>query len=127
LINQQIKALKKVQHYRVETLKRDRQAQGKSISIIGPTVNLLPFASSPKFGQVSCQSHILSAGTTDDIMMQIHLLADTPATVDFDANMARYNQKDTMAIQQSIFEFAKLWSELPTQTLSELIKRKVAQ
>ncbi|TQF72401.1 condensation domain-containing protein [Pseudoalteromonas luteoviolacea] len=120
LINSQIKALKKVQSYRVESLKRDRQKQGKSLSIIGPTVNLLPFANAPKYGSVETISHILSAGTTDDIMLQIHLLADKPATVDFDCNVARYDDTDTQNIQARIFSAAKIWASQPKLMLSEV-------
>ncbi|KZX00144.1 ferric siderophore synthetase subunit F [Pseudoalteromonas luteoviolacea] len=127
LINQQIKALKKVQSYRVESLKRDRKKLGKSLSILGPTVNLLPFASAPKYAGIATNSHILSAGTTDDIMLQIHLLADKPATVDFDSNTARYTEADTLTIQARIFAAAEIWAAQPKLTLSqvaELLRQK---
>ncbi|KZN57546.1 hypothetical protein N473_06585 [Pseudoalteromonas luteoviolacea CPMOR-1] len=122
-INQQIKALKKVQSYRVESLKRDRQKQGKSLSIIGPTINLLPFASTPKYAGVETSSHILSAGTTDDIMLQIHLLGDTPATVDFDSNIARYDTAAVKHIQTRIFTAANMWATQPKLSLKSLCEQ----
>ncbi|MCG7550830.1 condensation domain-containing protein [Pseudoalteromonas sp. Of7M-16] len=122
-INQQIKALKQVQSYRVESLKRDRQKQGKSLSIIGPTINLLPFASSPKYAGVETCSHILSAGTTDDIMLQIHLLGDAPATIDFDSNTARYDKAAVDSIQGRIFSAAQLWATQPKLSLKSLCEQ----
>ncbi|KZN51056.1 condensation domain-containing protein [Pseudoalteromonas luteoviolacea] len=122
-INQQIRALKKVQSYRVESLKRDRQKQGKSLNIIGPTINLLPFASAPKYAGIETCSHILSAGTTDDIMLQIHLLGDTPATVDFDSNVARYDSDAVKSIQTRIFNAAHLWATQPKLPLKSLCKQ----
>ncbi|MCF2859291.1 condensation domain-containing protein [Pseudoalteromonas sp. SMS1] len=119
-INHQIKALKKLQNYRVESLKRDRQKQGKSLNIIGPTINLLPFANAPKYAGIETVSHILSAGTTDDIMLQIHLLADKPATVDFDCNIARYDDAHTQHIQARIFAAAEIWASQPKLTLSKV-------
>lgn len=120
LINSQIKALKKVQCYRVESLKRDRQKLGKSQNIIGPTVNLLPFASSPKFAHLSTTSHVISAGTTDDMMLQVHLLADAPANIDFDANIARYDTKLVSRIANNIKYAATSWSQNPHITLNTL-------
>jgi hypothetical protein len=121
LINHQIKALKKLQNYRVESLKRDRQKQGKSLTVFGPTVNLLPFSSNPSYAGIETHSHILSAGTTDDIMLQIHLLGDTPANIDFDANEARYHTDQVNAIQTQIFNTAVYWANTPALTVSELI------
>lgn len=117
LINQQIKALKELQSYRVESLKRDRQKQGKPLTVFGPTINLLPFSSNPKYAGTTTESHILSAGTTDDIMLQIHLLADTPAKIDFDVNQARYTPQQVNTIQQQVFLAAVTWANNPAQTL----------
>ncbi|TMP47377.1 ferric siderophore synthetase subunit F [Pseudoalteromonas citrea] len=122
LVNLQIKELKQVQSYRVESLKRDRQKQGKSLTVFGPTINLLPFSSNPKYAGIETQSHILSAGTTDDIMLQIHLLGDTPANIDFDVNEARYQPSHVNAIQAQVFDAAIRWANQPTLMLSELVK-----
>ncbi|NNG41649.1 ferric siderophore synthetase subunit F [Pseudoalteromonas sp. NEC-BIFX-2020_002] len=122
LVNHQIKALKQLQSYRVESLKRDRQKQGKSLTVFGPTINLLPFSSNPKYAGIETHSHILSAGTTDDIMLQIHLLGDTPANIDFDVNEARYQPSQVNAIQAQIFDVAIRWANQPTLALSELVK-----
>lgn len=122
LVNLQIKALKQLQSYRVESLKRDRQKQGKSLTVFGPTINLLPFTSNPKYAGIETHSHILSAGTTDDIMLQIHLLGDTPANIDFDVNEARYQPSQVNAIQAQVFDAAIHWANQPTLTLSELVQ-----
>ncbi|ALU43401.1 condensation domain-containing protein [Pseudoalteromonas rubra] len=121
VINQGIKALKALQTYRVEELKRARQQQGKGTAIFGPTVNLLPFTSSPKYGGVVSHSHILSAGTTDDIMLQWHLLQDQPAKLDVDANVARYSNPQQQQIQAAIFKAAHYWSQHPKQTLDSVV------
>ncbi|CAM4403730.1 condensation domain-containing protein [Pseudoalteromonas ostreae] len=122
LVNHQIKALKQLQSYRVESLKRDRQKQGKSLTVFGPTINLLPFSSNPKYAGIETHSHILSAGTTDDIMLQIHLLGDTPANIDFDVNEARYQPDQVNTIQAQVFDIAIRWANQPTLALSELVK-----
>ncbi|MBQ4862068.1 ferric siderophore synthetase subunit F [Pseudoalteromonas sp. MMG013] len=121
LINQQIRALKNLQSYRVESLKRDRQKQGKSLTVFGPTINLLPFSSNPKYAGVETHSHILSAGTTDDIMLQIHLLGDTPAKIDFDVNQARYLPEQVHTIQSHVFFAATYWADHPLISLNQLI------
>ncbi|MCO7190708.1 MULTISPECIES: condensation domain-containing protein [unclassified Pseudoalteromonas] len=121
VINQGIKALKALQTYRVEDLKRTRQQQGKGTHIFGPTVNLLPFTSSPKYGGIASHSHILSAGTTDDIMLQWHLLQDQPARLDVDANVARYSDQQQQQVQAAIFRAAHYWSQHPTQTLGSVV------
>ncbi|QTL36254.1 condensation domain-containing protein [Pseudoalteromonas viridis] len=122
VINQGIKALKSLQTFRVEELKRERNKQGLSPHVYGPTVNLLPFSSSPKYGAVSCQSHILSAGATDDIMLQWHLLQDQPAKLDTDANVARYTDTEQQQVQAQIFAAARCWSAQPNRTLHSVIE-----
>jgi hypothetical protein len=117
-VNRQLKALKKVQHYRAESLKRDRRQQRKSVTLYGPTVNILPFDSQLAFGGVAAQSHILSAGTTDDIMLQIKLTSDQPASLEIYANAARYRMPELYRIQQHIFQVASRWSVEPALPLA---------
>ncbi|RXF06603.1 condensation domain-containing protein [Pseudoalteromonas sp. PS5] len=112
-INKQIKRLKSLQCYRVEHLKRDRKQQGKSIEISGPTINILPFTSHPRYGEITTRSHILSAGTTDDLMIQIYLNGDEPAQFDIDYNHARYSSKQISAIAQAIVSTASRWTRTP--------------
>ncbi|MCG7541363.1 ferric siderophore synthetase subunit F [Pseudoalteromonas sp. CO348] len=113
-INRQIKRVKPLQCYRVEHLKRDRKQQGKAIEVSGPTVNILPFTSHPRYGEVKSRSHILSAGTTDDFMLQIYLNGDDPVQFDIDYNPARYSPELVVSIAEAMQEAANLWSNAPS-------------
>jgi hypothetical protein len=55
-------------------------------------------------------------------MLQIHLLGDTPANIDFDVNEARYQPSQVNAIQAQVFDAAIHWANQPTLTLSELVQ-----
>lgn len=119
-IKQRIKTLKSLQSYRLEDLKRDRQQQGKSLQVIGPTINILPFASHPKFAGILSHSHILSAGTSDDIMLQIHLSGEQPVRIDFDSNQACYSHTDVNQLSNQLFLACKIWSQNPMLSLKQL-------
>ncbi|NKI44311.1 amino acid adenylation domain-containing protein [Streptomyces sp. LD120] len=93
-----IRAARPHQRYRSEDLRRELGLLGGGRALLGPLVDIMPFAYGLSFAGAPSTPHNLSAGPVEDLTVHVH--ADgSGLRVDHDANPARYGPDELAAHQ----------------------------
>ncbi|MGW5917350.1 amino acid adenylation domain-containing protein [Nocardia fluminea] len=81
------------QCYRYEDIQGDRGETHLARGGFGPVINLLGFTAPLTLGAATGRAHLLSLGPVEDLLVNGYQLGpdDTAATIDFQANPARYD------------------------------------
>ncbi|TCJ99571.1 non-ribosomal peptide synthetase [Nocardia alba] len=111
------------QCYRYEDIQRDRGETRVTRGGFGPVLNLLGFTDALILGAATGRAHLLSLGPVEDLLVNGYQLGpdDTTATIDFQANPARYDAA-TLAWYHRLFLawFAAFLAAEPTRPLRDL-------
>ncbi|MFJ2664271.1 amino acid adenylation domain-containing protein [Nocardia fluminea] len=111
------------QCYRYEDIQRDRGETHLARGGFGPVINLLGFTAPLTLGAATGRAHLLSLGPVEDLLVNGYQLGpdDTTATIDFQANPARYDAA-TLAWYHRLFLdwFATFLAAEPTGRIHDL-------
>ncbi|MFC8380583.1 amino acid adenylation domain-containing protein [Nocardia sp. NPDC057272] len=111
------------QCYRYEDIQRDRGETHLARGGFGPVINLLGFTAPLTLGAATGRAHLLSLGPVEDLLVNGYQLGpdDTAATIDFQANPARYDAA-TLSWYHRLFVdwFATFLAAEPTRRIRDL-------
>ena len=107
------RSMRKHQHYRYETLRRDLGRVGGEQRLFGPLVNIMPFDHALQYADLSARTLNLSAGPVEDLTIEVRIGADGVAQLDYDANPGCYHPEQLQALQQQLFALLGDWLDEP--------------
>ncbi|MBZ6067670.1 amino acid adenylation domain-containing protein [Aeromonas schubertii] len=114
------RAVRKHQHYRYESLRRDLGLVGGDKRLFGPLVNIMPFDHARRFGPLSARTLNISAGPVEDLTIEVQMGADGVPTLDLDANPACYSTAALATIADTLLTLLGRWLAQPELSLAAL-------
>ncbi|PKV80103.1 non-ribosomal peptide synthetase [Nocardia fluminea] len=111
------------QCYRYEDIQRARGETHLARGGFGPVINLLGFTAPLTLGAATGRAHLLSLGPVEDLLVNGYQLGpdDTTATIDFQANPARYDAATLTWYHRLFLDwFATFLAVEPTGRINDL-------
>ncbi|NKI43821.1 non-ribosomal peptide synthetase [Streptomyces physcomitrii] len=115
-----LRAQRRHQRYRGEQLRRDLRQFGQGRTLVGPHVNIKPFAPELSFGRCAATTHYLAAGAVDDLTVTATQDANGALQLFFDAHPGRYEEAELAAHAD---RFTALLAQLPAHRLDTPVAR----
>ncbi|WP_110495011.1 non-ribosomal peptide synthetase [Amycolatopsis antarctica] len=89
----ELAAIRPHHRYRGEDIRRDLGLLGAGRRLVGPWINIKPFATTPRFADLSATTHYLAAGPVDDLSVTVQGAPDGSGLVlEFDGNPNAYDR-----------------------------------
>ncbi|QST01043.1 amino acid adenylation domain-containing protein [Pontibacillus sp. ALD_SL1] len=116
-VQEQLKQVRKHQHYRHEDIRRDLGLVGGQSRLFGPQVNIMPFAYELTFGEAKGVTHKLATGPVEDLSVNVYDQQDEKGLrIDLDFHKDLYEEEEVdqhaRRIVRSLEELAEAdWKE----------------
>ncbi|MGM0940413.1 MAG: amino acid adenylation domain-containing protein [Bacillota bacterium] len=120
-IQQEIRVIRKHQHYRHEDLQRDLKLLGSNQRLIGPQINIMPFDYTLRFGEAKGTTYKLSTGPVEDLSLNIYdQKNDSGLRFDLDANPNAYHEEE---VHLHLRRIKKLVEDIANSSMKQAIGR----
>ncbi|MFF1921931.1 amino acid adenylation domain-containing protein, partial [Streptomyces sp. NPDC058221] len=109
------------QRYAAEELRHDLGLAGTDVPLSGPSVNILAFDDSLRFGPHPATLHNLSIGPVDDLAVAVHAsYADGGLHIDLHGNAARYTPEELAGHHRRLCRLIEDFADEPSRTVGSL-------
>ena len=89
----ELTAIRAHHRYRGEDIRRDLGLLGAGRRLVGPWINIKPFASTPRFAKLGADTHYLAAGPVDDLSVTVQgAPSGSGLVLEFDGNPNAYQR-----------------------------------
>lgn len=109
------------QRYAAEELRHDLGLAGTDVPLSGPSVNILAFDDSLRFGPHPATLHNLSIGPVDDLAVAVHAsYADGGLHIDLHGNSDRYTAQELAGHHRRLCRLIDDFADEPSRTIGSL-------
>ncbi|MFJ2703709.1 amino acid adenylation domain-containing protein [Streptomyces sp. NPDC087428] len=109
------------QRYPAQELRHDLGLAGTDVPLSGPSVNILAFDDSLRFGPHRATLHNLSIGPVDDLAVAVHAsYADGGLHIDLHGNSARYTPEELTGHHRRLCRLIEDFTGDPSRTIGSL-------
>ncbi|MGW0937730.1 amino acid adenylation domain-containing protein [Streptomyces sp. NPDC002666] len=109
------------QRYAAQELRNDRGLAGTDVPLSGPSVNILAFDDSLRFGPHPATLHNLSIGPVDDLAVAVHAsYADGGLHIDLHGNAARHTREELAGHHRRLCRLIEDFADEPSRTIGSL-------